>query len=400
MNTSGWLQLGLYVVVLLLLAKPLGAYMAAVYEGRATLGTAHRRTAGAIDLSRRGRRPGARNGLDRVRARHALVQPVGWPVRLRPAAGPAMAAAQPADHGRRLAGLGVQHRDELHHQHQLARLCRREHDELPDPDAGARGAELRFGRERDGGAGRADSRLRPQGSERHRQLLDGPRPFHGLHPAAVVDRVCGRAGEPGRRADLRQGRHGHAGAARHLRQSEERPGRATAQGRKGQSGHRKGDRHRADDPARAGRVADRDQAARHQRRRLLQRQFRAPAGKPDAAVQFPRDARDPADPGGAVLHVRQDDPRHPPGLGPARGDDAGLRRAAGGRLCARSARQPGADQARCRPGRDRHQSRRQHGRQGTALRRRQLRRCGRSPPPPRRTARSTRCTTRSCRSRE
>jgi len=37
MNFSGWLQLGLYVVVLLLLAKPLGAYMAAVYEGRATL---------------------------------------------------------------------------------------------------------------------------------------------------------------------------------------------------------------------------------------------------------------------------------------------------------------------------------------------------------------------------
>ena len=36
MNASGWLQLGIYVVVLLLLAKPLGAYMAAVYEGRAT----------------------------------------------------------------------------------------------------------------------------------------------------------------------------------------------------------------------------------------------------------------------------------------------------------------------------------------------------------------------------
>ena len=35
MNTAGWLQLGLYVVVLLLLAKPLGSYMAAVYEGRA-----------------------------------------------------------------------------------------------------------------------------------------------------------------------------------------------------------------------------------------------------------------------------------------------------------------------------------------------------------------------------
>jgi potassium-transporting ATPase potassium-binding subunit len=36
MNASGWLQLALYVVVLLLLAKPLGAYMAGVYEGRAT----------------------------------------------------------------------------------------------------------------------------------------------------------------------------------------------------------------------------------------------------------------------------------------------------------------------------------------------------------------------------
>jgi potassium-transporting ATPase potassium-binding subunit len=37
MMSQGWLQLGVYVVVLLLLAKPLGAYMAAVYEGRANL---------------------------------------------------------------------------------------------------------------------------------------------------------------------------------------------------------------------------------------------------------------------------------------------------------------------------------------------------------------------------
>jgi K+-transporting ATPase ATPase A chain len=35
LQTQGWLQIGLYLVVLLLLAKPLGAYMAAVYEGRA-----------------------------------------------------------------------------------------------------------------------------------------------------------------------------------------------------------------------------------------------------------------------------------------------------------------------------------------------------------------------------
>src|SRR5437899_5442946 len=35
MNASGWLQLAIYVALLLLLVKPLGAYMAAVYEGRA-----------------------------------------------------------------------------------------------------------------------------------------------------------------------------------------------------------------------------------------------------------------------------------------------------------------------------------------------------------------------------
>jgi potassium-transporting ATPase potassium-binding subunit len=35
MNGQGWLQLGLYIVALLLFVKPLGTYMAAVYDGRA-----------------------------------------------------------------------------------------------------------------------------------------------------------------------------------------------------------------------------------------------------------------------------------------------------------------------------------------------------------------------------
>ena len=37
MTANGWLQMGLYLVVLLLLAKPLGAYMARVYEGEPVL---------------------------------------------------------------------------------------------------------------------------------------------------------------------------------------------------------------------------------------------------------------------------------------------------------------------------------------------------------------------------
>ena len=37
MTTNGWLQLGLYMVVLLGLAKPLGTFMAKIYEGEPTL---------------------------------------------------------------------------------------------------------------------------------------------------------------------------------------------------------------------------------------------------------------------------------------------------------------------------------------------------------------------------
>ena len=139
-------------------------------------GAAHRRTARAADLSRCGRRPGRAtwagsttrwrcSGSTSLGALvvYALQRLQQW-LPLNPQA---MAAVSP--------GLVVQHRDELHHQHQLAGLRRREHDELPDADARARRAELRVGGDRHGGAGRADSRLRAQGGRRHRQLLGRPR---------------------------------------------------------------------------------------------------------------------------------------------------------------------------------------------------------------------------------
>jgi len=37
MSTWGWLQIGLYIVILLLLVKPLGSYMARVYAGGRTM---------------------------------------------------------------------------------------------------------------------------------------------------------------------------------------------------------------------------------------------------------------------------------------------------------------------------------------------------------------------------
>ena len=55
-------------------------------------------------------------------------------------------------------------------------------------------------------------------------------------------------------------------------------------------------RRHAGAPGRPGRLAGGDQGARHQRRRLLQRQLRAPVREPDAVDEPPRDpaaARDP-----------------------------------------------------------------------------------------------------------
>ena len=126
MNTSGWLQLGLYVVVLLLLAKPLGTYMAAVYEGRAIRA---QRIGGPLErLIYRG--AGVDPARDMGWIEYALAMLwfnlVGALVvyglqRLQqwlPLNPQDMAAVSP--------GLGVQYRDELRHQHQLAGLWRRE----------------------------------------------------------------------------------------------------------------------------------------------------------------------------------------------------------------------------------------------------------------------------------
>ena len=57
---------------------------------------------------------------------------------------------------------------------------------------------------------------------------------------------------------------------------------------------------------RPGRVAGGDQGAGHQRRRVLQCQLRAPVREPDAVQQLPGDAGHRADPDVVVLHLWQD----------------------------------------------------------------------------------------------
>ena len=81
--------------------------------------------------------------------------------------------------------------------------------------------------------------------------------------------------------------------------------------------------------------------------------------------------------GGAVLHVRQDGRRHASRLGHSRCDDAGIRRAAG--ACASGAEQagnPALDKLGVDQTPERAAGGRQHGRQGDPLRHRQLRSVG------------------------
>ena len=222
-------------------------------------------------------------------------------------------------------------------------------------------------------AGRADPRLRAPQRETHRQLLGRPDAQHALHPAAAVDRARAGAGVAGRGADASARTRRSRWCSRPVRRARDRRRRQAGARREGQPMTTKPTLTEQMHRRRPGRLADRDQAARHQRRRLLQRQLGASVREPDAAVELPRDAGDPADPGGAVLHVRRDGRRHAPGLGGARRHD---RRSSCrcSSLCVvrRAGRQPalaalGVDQTASALA-----VRRQHGRQGGPLRHRQL----------------------------
>ena len=137
----------------------------------------------------------------------------------------------------------------------------------------------------------------------------------------------------------------------------------------------------ADLRLRAGRRPGGDQDARHQRRRLLQRQLGDALREPDVALELRRDARDPDHPGRPHRDVRPHGRQPAPGLDGLRRDDVALRRRGRGDLRRRVRPDPG-DAGR-RP------DRRQPRGQGAALRHRLHARCSPPSPPPPRAARST-----------
>ena len=195
------------------------------------------------------------------------------------------------------AHIVAEHGGELRHEHELAVLRRRVHDVVPDPDGRARGAELRLGRRRHGGPRRGRARPLAPLAQRARQLLASTSTARSstscCRSRSILAVILISQGVP-------QTFHG-------ARDGDDARGRA------------------ADDRARSGRLADRDQAARHERRRLLQLELGRPVREPERADELPRAARDPADPGGPGVHVREDGARAAARLDGVRGDVRHLR---------------------------------------------------------------------------
>ena len=174
MSNHAWILLGLFLVVLLLTVKPLGTYIANVMEGRFRL-------AGKIE-SPIYRLCGIRQDEEMGWLKYAfailLFNVLGVLGGLCPAAPASLAAAQSAGVGQCQPGLRLQHGDQLRHQHQLAGLWRRIDHELPDPDAGAGGAELPVGRHRHRRRHRPDPRFCPPHGQDRRQRLGRSDPHH------------------------------------------------------------------------------------------------------------------------------------------------------------------------------------------------------------------------------
>ena len=218
---------------------------------------------------------------------------------------------------------------------------------------------------------------RPELRERGGRHVRG----RGVRPRPRADRER----RPGRQLLRRPGAHRVAGAAAHLaggglhahpvrRDPELRPRPRDAHA----------DRRQPGPDRRAGRQPGGDQGARHQRRRLLQRQLRAPVREPDAVHRPARDLPAPGDPVRDGVGLRPDRQGPPPGHRHRRRDGAAA-----------------VDRDRAahlgRDGRARHRppaGRRCHGGQGDPLRRGRLRAVRARPPRVRRPARSTPCTTR------
>ena len=201
------LQVALFLTILLVTAQPLGRFIARVVAGERTfltpvLGPLER---GHLPPVRD--RPRGRPALDGLRRLAPAVQPARAPADLPDLQDPAVAALERPGLRPPLRRPGLQHRGQLHHQHQLAGLQRGEHRLQLHPDGGAGGAQLHLRRHRDRHRRRPGPRAGPAQRQRDRQLLGRRGARHPLPAAAPVPRRGPRPDLAGRPPDAgRDGR--------------------------------------------------------------------------------------------------------------------------------------------------------------------------------------------------
>ena len=245
---QGWLQIALFLAVLVALTPLLGGYMARVYTGERVflapvLGPLERLIYRVLRVDPRAGRTGRPTPAALLVFSGALLARA-----LPDPAHPDAAPVQPAGLPLRHLGRDLQHRLVVRHEHELAVLRRRDDDDRTSarwPGWRCRtSSRPRVGIVR---RDRADPRHRRRARRTQpRQLLVGPR-------RARCSTCCCRSRSSARSCSSPRARS--------------RPSRAT---------HRAHARRRhAVDRARPGRLAGDHQGARHQRRRLLQRQLGA-----------------------------------------------------------------------------------------------------------------------------
>ena len=172
----------------------IGGYMVKVYKGERVwlspvIGPVERATYKIIGVDRR-----ARAGLDLLPRLTARGHCREHRVHLRGAPVPELSASQPREPPRCSRAARVQHGDELRHEHELAELLRRDHDELLLADRGTRHSSVPQRRGGHGGGDRGHPCDRPPNHEHAGQFLGGHGARHPLHPAADQRGARARAG--------------------------------------------------------------------------------------------------------------------------------------------------------------------------------------------------------------
>ena len=203
MTVIGWFQILLYCAIIVAIVPFLGGYMTRVFNGdRTLLSPVLQPVEAALYWV---------GGVDARREQHWVTYTVsmlffhvgGFLILYALMRLQASLPFNPADQSAVAEDLSLQHGSELHHQHQLAELRRREHDVLSRADARPDAPELSIGRDRDRAGGRANPWVCARVDAHDRQFLGRYHPLHALHPAADLHRLCAFPGLAGHAPDAR-----------------------------------------------------------------------------------------------------------------------------------------------------------------------------------------------------